>query len=291
MLKTMNRSCTFRNGLTSIELMVVVSIIAVLITLLLPAVQMARETVRRVSCSNNAKQLALALQMHEDAMKSLPPTLSRSRGPNFLLHWQARSLAYLEQQDLLNKVQEEVLRRVQIFSNSNRTVTIPSFQCASNPDNGFLIKPDLGFLFTHTDYCGVAGAREDNGVFRLDLRQLEGRRFRDISGGLSNTLLFGERPPSELFAGFGSWLGGQDTSGAATYLDPTDFTLNVTNELGECSNEVRPFGTGKRGGRCDWTHHWSFHPGGANFAMADGSVSFLSYSMDKNALADLASID
>ncbi|MEI7458738.1 MAG: DUF1559 domain-containing protein [Pirellula sp.] len=68
----MNRSCTFRNGLTSIELMVVVSIIAVLIALLLPAVQMARETVRRVSCSNNAKQLALALQMHEDAMKSLP---------------------------------------------------------------------------------------------------------------------------------------------------------------------------------------------------------------------------
>jgi len=290
----MNRSSTCRNGLTSIELMVVVSIIAVLIALLLPAVQMARETARQVSCSNNSKQLALALHMHEDAMKYLPPTLTvgrRRSGANFLLHWQARSLAYLEQQDLLKNVQEEVQGGVQIFRNSNRTVTIPSLQCASNPDSGYLIKPDLGFLFSHTDYCGVAGASGENGVFRLDIRKLDGTRFRDISGGLSNTLLFGERPPSDLFAGFGSWLGGQDTSGAAAYLNPTDLTLDVTNELRECSNHVRPFGPGKRGGRCEWTHHWSFHPGGANFAKADGSVSFLSYAMDKNVLADLASID
>ena len=278
--------------------MVVVSIIAVLISLLLPAVQMARETARRVGCSNHAKQLALALHLHEDAMKSLPPTLSvgRSpnsvaRSPNFLLHWQARTLAYLEQQDLLNAVQEEVLLGVHVYRNSNRTVTIPSLQCASNPDNGFLVRPDLGFLFSHTDYCGVAGAREDNGVFRLDIRQPEGRRFRDIIGGLSNTLIFGERPPSDLFAGFGSWLGGQESIGAATYLDPTDLTLNVTNELSEFANRVQPFGPGKRGGRCDWTHHWSFHPGGANFAMADGSISFLSYRIDKHVLADLASID
>lgn len=287
----MYRSFTFRNGLTSIELMVVVSIIAVLISVLLPAVQMARETARRVGCSNNAKQLALALHLHEGAMKSLPPTLTVGGGPNSLLHWQARSLEYLEQQDLLNAVQEEVLLGVQIYRNSNRTVTIPSLQCASNPDNGFLIKPDLGFLFSHTDYCGVAGGREDDGVFRLDIRQLKGRRFRDITGGLSNTLIFGERPPSDLFAGFGSWLGGQDSTGAATYLDPTDLTFDLSNELSECSNRVQPFGPGKRGGRCDWTHHWSFHPGGVNFAMADGSVSFLSYSIDKNVLADLASVD
>lgn len=301
-----NRSKSLYSGFTMIELLVVVAITSILVGLLLPAVQAARETARRTSCLNNQRQLILALQNHEAANRSLPPTLSSNRH-DFLLFWQARLLPFLEQAAVYEGVTSEIQHGVSIFGNPYRIANIPTLQCVSNPDQGSLIKADIGFLFAFTDYCGVAGSgivdplvegsEIDNGIFRLKADSERVTRLSEITGGLSNCLIFGERPPSDLDEGFGPWLGGQFAMSASIYTNgsPSSYppSLNLAGDwFGACGNPTDlSFKNGKRGSRCDWTHHWSFHPDGANFARADGSVAFLSYGIDRKVLADLASRD
>lgn len=282
------------SAFTMLEVVVVISIIAVLIGLLIPAVQMARESARRSNCMNNQKQLVLALHSHEATKRFLPPTLSSERHSS-LMFWQAQILPYLEQQAALETALEEMRGGVTILNNSQRRVTISILQCPSNPDQGLLVNPDIGSLFAFTDYCGVAGSDRDNGIFALDLRKPR-TFFSEVTGGLSNTLMFGERPPSDLDEGFGPWLGGQGAWSASTYtngnrsLFPTA-GASLVNLLADCDGRT-DFGyqRGERGTRCP-THHWSFHPGGAVFAKADGSVAFLPYATDRTILAELASRD
>lgn len=283
-----------RPGFTMIEVLVVVSIITVLIGLLIPAVQMARESARRSNCMNNQKQLALSLHSHEATKRFLPPTLS-SEHHSSLMFWQAQILPYLEQESVLDAALEEMRSGVTILTNSQRRVTISTLQCPSNPDQGFLVNPDIGALFAFTDYCGVAGSDRDNGIFGLDLRKPR-TFFSEVTGGLSNTLMFGERPPSDLDEGFGPWLGGQGAWSASTYtngnrhLFPTAGAVSV-NLLADCDGRTDlGYQRGERGTRCP-THHWSFHPGGTVFAGADGSVLFLRYATDRDVLAALASRD
>ncbi len=174
-----------------------------------------------------------------------------------------------------------------------RLANIPSLQCVANPDQGQLIRPDTLSAFAFTDFCGVGGSDSDNGIFRLDLSRAtrKGLRFSQITGGLSNCLIFGERPPSDLDEGFGPWIGGQMTFSASTYINgtPINFLASLLNTCGGRTD--LGFQNGERGSRCDWTHHWSFHPGGANFAKADGALTFLAYPIDKQILSELASRD
>lgn len=279
-------------GLSLKELVFVLGLLAVLLALLLPTIQMTREGSRRASCTRNQEQLAKALHMHESAKRFLPATLNSEAQPASLF-WQAQVLPYMEQESIFQTAVKEIDSGVPILRNSQRVVHIPGYQCASNPDQRNLIHSDAGFDFAFTDYCGIAGSDRDNGIFALDIRQ-DRTFFSEVASGLSNTVIFSERPPSDLDEGFGAWLGGNLAWSASTY---TNGPRNIFPAQGSSSRDLLEacagqadlgYQPGKRGTRC-CTHHWSFHAGGANFAFADGSGTFLSYKIDKQVLANLAS--
>ena len=286
-----------QTGFTLVELLAVVTIIGLLTAMLIPAVQMVREAARRNHCGNNARQIALALHLFEGAHGYLPPTLG-SQDADALLHWQARTLSFLEQPSLYREIELQIQDGIHPFYNPYRLKTVPVFQCTSDPELGLLIPSQLGFKFAFTDYCGVAGVRSEDrrGVFRDYM--LQGDRFErsisfnQITDGLSNTLMFGERPPNSAGQGYGSWLGSQDSLAATIGMFETRASLaGYAADLVGCNATDLGYQPGERGGPCSWTHHWSFHPGGANFARADASIHFVPYATDRETLSALATRD
>jgi prepilin-type N-terminal cleavage/methylation domain-containing protein/prepilin-type processing-associated H-X9-DG protein len=264
-------------GFTLIELLVTIAIVAILIGLLLPAVQAVREASRRTHCLNNLRQVSLALHNFEGSHGNLPPTLSDQ-----LNHWHVSVLPHLEQRALHEKVKNGLVE-IHPYDSPYFSATISVLQCASNPDAGLVIESSgTGAMFAFSDYCGVAGSDEvaNDGVFVLVPSTPV--KFRDVSSGLSNTLMLGERPPNPYEHGVGMWLGSQWAAGAS---------MSVTN-----GGQIEPFpddcdsarfSRGERFKPCSAFHHWSYHPGGGNFARADGSVAFMSYEIDTGTLLSL----
>lgn len=266
-----------KRGFTLIELLVTIAIVGILIGLFLPAIQSVREAGRRTQCLNNLRQVALGLHSHEGCHGILPPTLSGN-----LNHWQVSVLPHLDRRELYEKVKNGFFDVHPYFS-PYFSKTLSVLQCPSNPDAGLVVRSDAtGAAFAFTDYCGVAGSDEiaDDGIFILKFSAPI--RFKDISSGLSQTLMLGERPPNPYEHGVGMWLGSQWSPGA---------TMSVTNGgglkpfPGGCA-PVR-FGLGERFEPCSAFHHWSYHPRGGNFARADGSVAFQSYEIDTAILKSL----
>src|SRR5579864_2852050 len=205
-------------GFTLIELLVVISIIAILIGLLLPAVQNAREAARRVQCMNNLKQIALAALNYASALGALPqgqPFQADANNPGataFGQAWTSASLfvsllPYMEQQPLFNAVNYDV----NICNAHNFTISgvaISTLWCPSDPKvaisqiipDGWLLDPGA-VKMCYTSYAGNAGTWFEwyqqelppqlnmNGLFHIR----SAVRLEDIKDGLSNTLVFGER--------------------------------------------------------------------------------------------------
>ena len=260
-----------KRAFTLVELLAVIAIVGILAALSIPAIQAIRESGRRTFCMNNIRQLSLAVLNYESSHGRLPPTLSER-----LLHWQAQCLPFLDQSVLYEKIKGG-LPDGHPYDNAYFSHTIPILQCGSNPDQGFVIEAnDTGALFAFTDYCGVAGSSQiaDDGVFPLKAN--ESISMGEITNGLSNTLMIGERPPNPIEHGFGMWLGSQWAAAASMSVTNTGEGIYVYPK--DCG-PVR-FSFGVRFSKCDAFHHWSYHPGGANFARADGSVDFLNYDIE-----------
>jgi prepilin-type N-terminal cleavage/methylation domain-containing protein/prepilin-type processing-associated H-X9-DG protein len=301
-----------RRGFTLIELLVSIAIIGILIALLLPAVQAAREAARRTACGNNLKQLGLAAQNYHDAHLAFPPGAVGPLTPAFpqylgLKHHGLATflLPQLEQQALASQYRWDV----SWFDPPNQDFVkrqLPVWQCPSAPAN----RQEIGSLPTETpppvvlysgtaacgDYAGMgavdpalvtrgligppAGPRDERGHFESVFPINHSRRMADIVDGTSNTILVGEcagRPqlwrrgkqvPSLPISG-GCWASRNllFTRGAAP--DGSSFygpcAVNCTN-----NREV-----------------YSFHPGGANVVLADGSVHLLKETINIRNFASL----
>jgi prepilin-type processing-associated H-X9-DG protein len=275
-----------RNSLTLIELLVVVAVIALLLGLLLPAVQRVRQAAARASCLANLKQIGLALANYHGDHGRLPPSAGQIRigrqGRIATLGWMVLLLPYLEQESLL----AATLRawRVEPLSYRNPphvglATVLPPYAC---PADGRLRSPlgdQNGITAAYTSYIGVAGMGKRDGV----IGSRPGVRLAEITDGTSNTLAVAERPPpGTLQAGW--WYSLDVLSVADALTRGPNASLVAAYPAGVrmggiCSSPFH-FGPGRIDNPCDRYHFWSLHPGGANFLFADGSVRFLSYAAE-----------
>jgi prepilin-type N-terminal cleavage/methylation domain-containing protein/prepilin-type processing-associated H-X9-DG protein len=288
-----------RHGFTLIELLVVIAIIAILIGLLLPAVQKVREAANRIKCANNLKQQALAAHNYESAQGEFPtgarPSVDVAGVPTLGTNVWVELLPYFEQDNLRRKW-DFVDNRNNVAGGRNATQAqvIKILICPSDrlPDPVWeltqfypvLPVPTWAFgFYGMTSYGGNAGTRSvpteqlsRDGVFFVGSNV----RLTDITDGSSNTLLFGERyhrdaeyervrpavwPAAPPMAGWGRWgfVANFGTSGNISLSTPQRINYGVppNGDMATMLDRACVFGSG--------------HPGGANFAFADGSVRFL----------------
>lgn len=245
-----------RYGFTLVELLVVIAIIGILIGLLLPAVQQVREAARRTHCQNNLRQVGLALASHHSALRELPMGCLEWRGwpprNQRQLAWSAFLLPYLEQQNVFDQLDFSAAfdAPVNAFA-ASQEISIYLCPTVANVSN---LEHSLG----RSDYGGIYGERISSpnnppkGTMLID----RAVSYREISDGLSNTLVVGED------AGWpdGQWINGRNIFDQA-------FPINQAPDF---ENDLR-----------------SEHPNGVNVVFCDGHVTFLS---DQTELSVLAAI-
>lgn len=276
-------SASARRAFTLVELLVVIAIIGVLVGLLLPAVQAAREAARRMQCSNNFKQLGLAVHNYESAYGRLPSGwVSKTAAGDPGWGWSAALLPFMEGTTTFNQIDS----RLPIAHPSHTqllTVSLPTFICPSDPLNKiFEIAEDPGAGHAHGDepenideeghklfpiaksnYIGMFGTFElEDAPFAGDGTFFGNSRikFRDIRDGLSNTIIVGERDGR---------LGGSVWHGF----------ISAANEPAARVVGVADHAPNHPGGHFE--DFRSYHPGGVNFLRADGSVRMYSQTMDE----------
>ncbi len=283
-----------QRGFTLVELLVVIAIIGILIALLLPAVQAAREAARRSQCTNNLKQLALAFHNYHDVYQifPLPGMLANHLG------WTSSILAFIEQKSIFDEIDWRAVPDYTTFVNRNMrhsTVKIGPYLCPSGRtmQTQFSAENYNNVLAFTIHYYGILGPMGTNPInnqpYRCrNLTQTFGgecdqgilwqfsSRFADIVDGTSNTFLLAELSWSPMTK-YRAWIRGkfQDSRGVLYLLSKNvQFPLNSRNET--IWNGIA-FG--------------SEHPGGANFALADGSVRFVSETIDWGTYLSIASKD
>ena len=282
-----------RRGLTLIELLVVIAILAILIGMLLPAVQKVREAAGRLSCSNNLKQLSLALHNFHDAHGKFPPGQVQGPYPEAGVFWPVNHgwavfiLPDLEQQPLYNAYHWDQA----LAARANQPVVahpLKNFWCPTAPEQDRYdythgLFPSYGGKGACGDYAPTWGvdaalATGDNrGVLAPNCMT----RLTDIQDGASSTILLTEdagRPrlwqagkagPDQAVTG-GPW------AGFNTGITLQGSTFDGTSRPGPCALN------------CTNDHEvYSFHPGGANAVFADGHVQFLKTGTDLRTLAAL----
>ncbi|MDY3555677.1 DUF1559 domain-containing protein [Gemmata sp. JC717] len=268
-------------GFTLIELLVVIAIIAVLLGLLVPAVMKVREAAARTRCTNNLRQLGLALHNHAGARGAFPQGLTPAGSPDRMpnLTWLARLLPYLELDPLWREAGQAYEADPSPFGSPPHppmSKPVAVFACPSDDRAGRAQVTRNDLLVGLTSYVGVSGRdlREFDGVLFLGPKV----RPTDVTDGTSNTIVAGERPPSFDFW-FGWWYAGYGQLGTGS-LDSVLGVAEVNvKDRGTwyCPTGPHAFGPAVPADPCAMFHYWSTHPGGANFLLADGSVRFLTY--------------
>lgn len=273
-------------GFTLIELLVVFAVIGLLLALLLPAVQQAREAARRTQCRDNLKQLALALHNYHDVHQTLPPgyiyrpdvsTTPPQNGAGF--SWGVMILPYVEQASLYQSFNWNV----PIFDAANQTPRmqrLPVFLCPkdTHSDNGFVEMGPTPGRYAMASYVASFGPpdldatqEKRDGLFSRNSRT----RFGDATDGLSNTLMLGERENGPFRRGIAHGV-------HITYETTWCAAVREWNDPSDDHGHMVLFQTGHvpNDGFSDDRDVSAPHVGYANFAFGDGSVRGLSESID-----------
>jgi prepilin-type N-terminal cleavage/methylation domain-containing protein/prepilin-type processing-associated H-X9-DG protein len=275
----MLRPCP-RRGFSLIELLVVLAIIAILIGLLLPAVQKVREAAAQTQCRNNLKQMGLALHCFHDLNLQLPSGFYPS-GMFTYTGWQLQLLPYLDQGSLWDQCRGYLQANpgnTDASSYPARGYVMKMFICPSNTRP--LTTQYQGLTYELTSYMGNAGTSSihpisSDGV----LYSSSNISFSDIHDGTSNTIAVGERPATgDLLYGWGFAPYGNGAGDGDTVLGSHDTALALMQGDVATNVGVRQARQPNGSQQLDGAHYWSFHNGGANFLFCDGSVHFLSYS-------------
>jgi prepilin-type N-terminal cleavage/methylation domain-containing protein len=281
----------YSRGFTLVELLVVIAIIGVLVALLLPAVQAAREAARRTSCVNNVKQLTLALHNFHDARNQFPPGRSPWPTP---FSTQAHLLPYMEQENLKNLIDFKQSTSTGVNAVAAQT-QVQMFLCPTDASRGRV----PGSTYAGCNYVGNVGTGVNggdyvtgDGVFLLN----NPVGFAELRDGTTNTAAFSE-----------SLIG----DGTAAAIDPRRQAVQLSGSTQTLASACGsgPY-TGSRGDR--WINggylatlynHWftpntksydclnssnnyglkaarSDHPGGVTLSLCDGSVRFLNDNID-----------
>jgi prepilin-type N-terminal cleavage/methylation domain-containing protein/prepilin-type processing-associated H-X9-DG protein len=272
-----------RHAFTLLELLVVLAIIGVLLGLLLPAIQKARNSAARIKCANNLHQIGLAAHQYHDTRGSFPSGMrSPSSGslPGPYASWLTMLLPCIEQGSLWNATVEAYRQSRVPFKNPPHiglATVMRIFACPADPraDQVQLAQREKIHVAT-TCYLGVEGQNlySRDGVLFVE----SAIRIADITDGTSNTLLAGERPASADFQ-FGWWYAGvgqRFTGSAEMVLGVREPNLQPVTK-GSCPPGTYSYAPGSLSNLCDMFHFWSPHVGGAYFLFADGSVHFLPY--------------
>jgi prepilin-type N-terminal cleavage/methylation domain-containing protein/prepilin-type processing-associated H-X9-DG protein len=297
-MHTMNRS-TIRRGLTLVELLAVIAIIGVLVALLLPAVQAAREAARSSACQNNLKQIGIALHNHHDA-KSFLPAGVRLPPVGYAAKWVTRTtyistpgwgwaamiLPYMEQDDLYARLR--ISEGIELDKVADKvSVYISGLACPSDMTGPRIFQHETTFKnagANHgmTNYVAMSLTKqahlksdgrqfpayrtykEGEGALAIDTR----RRFKDITDGTSKTLAVSERVYrlGTQLCSAAAWPGSAAADSHISInwdtLGTTAFVVNDPVEL-NCRQGAS-----------------SYHPGGAKMLFVDGSVRFINETID-----------
>jgi prepilin-type N-terminal cleavage/methylation domain-containing protein/prepilin-type processing-associated H-X9-DG protein len=280
------RHCAF----TLVELLVVISIIGVLLGLLIPAIQAAREASRRSACASNLHQLGLAIQTYHDDQKRFPAGANlHVEEMRVSISWRVMLLPYLEEQALYD--QTNPTPNGGAANDAGRRLLIDVYLCPSDPPVGNLIE---------SNYSGVAGPGRDGDLQALtdptcgnickDGLFFPGSRTKisDIEDGMSHTLAIGER-----YYTFRDWMSGASWIGDPPIQICTGATSNIRYPINAEGYYVRdsevPASPLKTMLLND-LYFGSFHSGGAQFCFADGSVQMIKETIEFSVFEDLSTI-
>lgn len=284
-----------RSAFTLIELLVVIAIIAILIGLLLPAVQKVREAAARLRCQNNLKQIGLAQFSYESVFRKFPPgnrfaSTAADDRPGGLVE----ILPYIEQQNLFEAFNMNAPPEGQVFpGTSNKLIATPiaTFRCPSDPSPSVIASSGSG----KTNYVASSGSSAQinnptctctssnfnsyalgpydpavgsNGIYNRHGYQCT---VGEVLDGLSNTIMFGESRPDCSNHISRGWGGSNTGQGLASTIYPLNYNSCDPNNADPCK---RP---------CNFSTELGFkslHTKGANFLFGDGAVRFLSENID-----------